>query len=111
MMGRAADDNRNSVDCNNVSWFLTNGKNCFGYAARDSGHRRLPLPPARITGIIVLSIFTPLDPYRWSALVTQTIVFPFRKISHSGKKHRNYATSQSLILPTHLKIRVSSHNV
>jgi hypothetical protein len=29
-----------------------NAKNCFGKAARDFGHNRLPVPPARTTGFI-----------------------------------------------------------
>ncbi len=28
-------------------------KNCFGYISRDKGHKRVPAPPARITGTII----------------------------------------------------------
>jgi hypothetical protein len=32
---------------------LVNDKNCFGSAARDFGHRRLPVPPASTMGLII----------------------------------------------------------
>lgn len=32
---------------------LVSDKNCLGNAARDFGHKRLPVPPARITGVII----------------------------------------------------------
>lgn len=41
-----------------VSWSIVfsdvNDRNCLGSAARDFGHKRLPLPPASITGFILL---------------------------------------------------------
>jgi hypothetical protein len=32
-----------------------NGRSCFGYSDRDIGHRRVPEPPDRITGLMRLS--------------------------------------------------------
>ncbi len=31
-------------------WLLKNRMNCFGYMDRESGHRRVPEPPDKITG-------------------------------------------------------------
>jgi len=33
-----------------------NWMNCFGAEARESGHRRVPLPPAMITGTILAAM-------------------------------------------------------
>jgi hypothetical protein len=29
---------------------VSSGNNCLGIAARESGHKRVPLPPERMTG-------------------------------------------------------------
>jgi len=44
---------RASVSCNMLCEEVK-GRNCLGKAARDFGHNRLPLPPARTTGIIYI---------------------------------------------------------
>src|ERR1044072_4090389 len=33
-------------------------QNCLGYEARETGHKRVPLPPERITGTIDVSLLT-----------------------------------------------------
>ena len=32
------------------AWAWEKRTNCFGYMARDNGHRRVPEPPERMTG-------------------------------------------------------------
>ena len=41
---------RSHVACSRVS-SPTSGRNCFGWASRDSGHSRVPEPPERSTGM------------------------------------------------------------
>jgi hypothetical protein len=36
------------------AWSSKKRMNCLGYMARDSGHRRVPEPPERMTGTIAL---------------------------------------------------------
>ena len=36
--------------CLEVERSPTNGRNCFGMGSRETGHRRVPEPPARTTG-------------------------------------------------------------
>ena len=45
----AVPSNREIVDCSNDCSPLS-AKNCLGLSARDSGHKRVPDPPARMTG-------------------------------------------------------------
>jgi hypothetical protein len=40
---------RSAVSCSSVRP-VTSGRNCLGSSWRDTGHRRLPAPPQRITG-------------------------------------------------------------
>jgi len=35
---------------------FSSGKNCLGIAWRESGHKREPMPPAKITGVIKVFI-------------------------------------------------------
>ena len=46
----ATPSTRLAVSCSMV-WSPTSGSSCFGYSSRDSGHRRVPEPPERMTGI------------------------------------------------------------
>ncbi len=43
---------RRMVSCS-MALSLPSGKYCFGYCLRDSGQRRVPEPPERITGIML----------------------------------------------------------
>jgi hypothetical protein len=38
-----------------IERFDSRGQNCFGKLFREIGHRRVPAPPERMTGIILLS--------------------------------------------------------
>ena len=44
---------RSAVSCSMVC-LPVSASSCFGYSSRDSGHRRVPAPPDRITGINVM---------------------------------------------------------
>ena len=51
---------RNKVSCSMLV-SLTKGRNCLGKRARESGHKRVPLPPHIIVGKILTElIFLPL---------------------------------------------------
>lgn len=45
----AVPSKRETVDCSSDCSPLS-AKNCLGLSARDSGHKRVPDPPARMTG-------------------------------------------------------------
>ena len=51
--GKAAGSIRASVAPSRLPWPLKKRMNCFGYMVRDSGHRRVPEPPDKITGTII----------------------------------------------------------
>src|SRR5690606_4562502 len=48
---------RCNVCCSSDQCGSSRGKYCFGQSGVDSGHRRLPCPPARITGTSFIKIF------------------------------------------------------
>ena len=53
---------RSAVSCS-IVWSEIRGQSCFGKLSRDTGHRRLPDPPDRMTGTILVSdMVTPLHP-------------------------------------------------
>src|SRR5258706_15329546 len=51
----AVSETRSSVFWN-VDRAPNNGRNCFGWTAREAGHSRVPAPPHMISGTIRLSI-------------------------------------------------------
>src|SRR5262245_37898471 len=46
---RLVSETRRQVSTSKLS-VVSSGKNCFGHRLRDRGHRRVPDPPAKITG-------------------------------------------------------------
>ena len=49
-------ETRANVLCSNDMFSFSSGKNCLGIAWRESGHKREPMPPAKITGVIKVFI-------------------------------------------------------
>src|SRR5262252_8169353 len=65
MMGRA--NRPRSATRSRVCWKVEclprSGTNCLGMLSRDSGHRRLPEPPTKMTGVIRDMVFFIARPY------------------------------------------------
>ena len=66
---------RAAVSCSIVA-SLTRGRSCLGYMERDAGQRRVPDPPERMTGIIMLmgALYRP-EPF-WQRPASQAAVRP-----------------------------------